>query len=460
MARRRGQRKGWLRAESGSWLLTYRKYVWDPEVKRTQAHRVTVTIGPAPDPPTRKARNGELTEKQAERFAWDHYLAALDNATVKPFSTVTLDYFWETKYKFHLERNRKYSTKSQYKSLWKVWIKPNIGNVRLYELKPEQCNAVIQRPLDAKKGTETAKHIKKVGSAMFEHARRLGMFSGENPWHLIELPAHVPVRRSHAMTVEQCRHWLAAVMDEPAKPKDRRSDIKPLRTMSLLYICCSLGESEQLGLQWQHVNLTDAPMLLDGEHIEPWSVAARENCYHGRVGSLKHGHRRRNIPLPKVLVAALTALRASSKWTASTDPVFAGEAGKPIWADNLAKRGLKPKAIALGMPWLSWNVLRHTCATLMKTYGMLDVDRKALMGHSDQTMTDRYTHEDWERMRSKLEVIAAEITQPPRKDQPEAPAAVASNVVEITRQRTPRNISDQELTAERLQVADKTAGVS
>ena len=33
MARRRGQRKGYLRAENGSWLLTYRKYVWDAEAQ-------------------------------------------------------------------------------------------------------------------------------------------------------------------------------------------------------------------------------------------------------------------------------------------------------------------------------------------------------------------------------------------------------------------------------------------
>lgn len=121
MARRRGQRTGWLRAESGSWLLTYRKYVWDPADHKTKSQRVTVTIGPAPDPPTRRAHNGELTRHQAERFVWDHYLSSLGNATVKPFSTLTLDQFWEQRYKVHLERKRKYATASQYRSIWKVW---------------------------------------------------------------------------------------------------------------------------------------------------------------------------------------------------------------------------------------------------------------------------------------------------------------------------------------------------
>jgi hypothetical protein len=160
VARRRGQRTGWLRAENGSWLRTYRLYTWDSEQHTTRPQRVTVKIGPAPDPPTRKARNGELTEKQAERFAWDHYLAPLDNATVKPFSTITLAQFWTQRYLPHLERKRKYATQIQYKSLWKVWIEPRIGNVRLFELRPIRwtvLSGTSWRPANAPKRQDTCK---------------------------------------------------------------------------------------------------------------------------------------------------------------------------------------------------------------------------------------------------------------------------------------------------------------
>ena len=75
MARRRGQRKGYLRAENGSWLLTFRIYTHDSP----QGKRQTVTIGPADGP-------GRLTKHQAQRFAWDHYLQPLDTATLKPMS--------------------------------------------------------------------------------------------------------------------------------------------------------------------------------------------------------------------------------------------------------------------------------------------------------------------------------------------------------------------------------------
>lgn len=434
MARRRGQRSGWLRAENGSWLLTYRIYIWDPEAAKSKPHRETVTIGPAPNPETRKAKNGELTRTQAERFAWQHYLAPLDNSTVKPFSTMTLRQFWEQRYKTHLERKKKYATQVQYKSIWKCWIDPVIGDARLFELKPDQVNKAIDRALAKKKGTGTAGHIKKVIGAVIEHARILQMFTGENPAQLVELPEHVPVRKPRAMTLEQCRQWLAGVTDRPANPKDRRSDIKPLRTMSLLGICCSLGTSEQMGLQWRHINLTNADAELDGTTVEPLCAAIREHCYHGRQGTLKTGNRVRNIPLPLQLVESLKALLKESKWKGPDDPVFASETGKPIWADNLVKREIKPLAKTLGMPWLSPHVFRHTCATLTKTYGMLDVDRKALMGHSNETQTAHYTHEDLERMRIGVQKVADEITKKPVGDaEPAEQESKRDNVIEIRR---------------------------
>lgn len=82
--------------------------------------------------------------------------------------------------------------------------------------------------------------------------------------------------------------------------------------------------SEQLGLRWQHVNLTDQPVIVGAESVEPLRAAILEHCYHGRPGSLKTGHRRRMVPLPDVLVQALKKLREQSKWPGPEDPVLAG----------------------------------------------------------------------------------------------------------------------------------------
>ena len=82
MARRRGQRDGWLHEKNGTWLLTYRVYRWDAEKRRSVPARPTVSIGPAEGP-------GKLTWKQAERFAWDHFLSKIDNTAIHPKSTMS-----------------------------------------------------------------------------------------------------------------------------------------------------------------------------------------------------------------------------------------------------------------------------------------------------------------------------------------------------------------------------------
>jgi hypothetical protein len=74
------------------------------------------------------------------------------------------------------------------------------------------------------------------------------------------------------------------------------------------------------------------------------------------------------------------------------------------------------------MPWVSWHVFRHTHSTLTKTVDMHVNDRMALMGHASAEMTDRYTHDDRERMRAGVEAISRRIWKP----------ETAANVIDIT----------------------------
>jgi len=78
--------------------------------------------------------------------------------------------------------------------------------------------------------------------------------------------------------------------------------------------------------------------------------------------------------------------------------------------NNLLRRVLKPIAVTLSMPWLSWHVFRHTHATLGEQIGMTLSDRQAQMGHGDVRMTLHYTHSDLERRRAAVEAMANQLT--------------------------------------------------
>ena len=69
------------------------------------------------------------------------------------------------------------------------------------------------------------------------------------------------------------------------------------------------------------------------------------------------------------------------------DLVFASAKSAPLNGNNLLRRVIKPIAVKLGMPWLSWRVFGHTHSTLGEQIGMALSDRQAQMGHGDVLMT-------------------------------------------------------------------------
>lgn len=392
MARKRGQRKGYLRPENGSWLLTFRVYT----AEHPAGKRQTVTIGPAEG-------TGKLTMKQAERFAWDHYLQPLDTATVKPLSTMMVEEFWVKMYEPHLRKSRKYATQIQYVSIWKLWLLPSIGKKRLWQLEPADIDQAISSALAAGKSTATAKHIRKIASAIFTYAKRMRCASGDNPAQAVEPVAVEPVRSISSLTWEQCQRLLGALKE-------------PARTMTLVSLSLSMNISELTGLRERHVNFSDRPQDLgNGDSVPAHSIAIREHLYHGRRGSLKTGKRKRNLPMSSAVESALAALIAGNPARSDDAPVFQTKAGTGQSADNLRKRVLVPAVKAIRsehgpFPHVSWHVLRHTHATLTKDVGMSDYDRQRLMGHASADMTDRYTHADVERIRAGVETVSQRLT--------------------------------------------------
>jgi hypothetical protein len=150
MARRRGQRDGWLHEKNGTWLLTYRVYRWDAEKRKSVPARPTVSIGPTEGP-------GKLTRKQAERFAWDHFLSKIDNTALHPKSTMTLGEFWKAKYTAQASPKLKKATRIQYTNLWNNRIESAIGHVRLFELSPDDAESIVGNVMPSGRSTGNGK---------------------------------------------------------------------------------------------------------------------------------------------------------------------------------------------------------------------------------------------------------------------------------------------------------------
>ena len=229
-------------------------------------------------------------------------------------------------------------------------------------------------------------------SAVFNHARLKRAHTGDNPAHGVRLP-EMRRRDSHALNFSHARDLLTRLTS-------------PVRDMTLLSMTTSMNVAEMLGLRWERVNLTGAPVNVGAEVLQPYTLFVRENYYRGEFGSVKAASRRRAVPLSSSVVAALVALRSRGKFTGPGDLVFATNKGTPLDENNLLRRDIKPVAKTLGMPWLSWHVFRHTHATLGEQIGMALSDRQAQMGHGDVRMTLHYTHADIERRRAAIETMS------------------------------------------------------
>jgi integrase len=246
---------------------------------------------------------------------------------------------------------------------------PYVGHLRLCDVRPDDVQRLISAAVARGYSTQTVRHIRNVVNALFVYATKKRWFSGDNPARLVTLPG-MTRKEAHELTLVQARKVLA-VMQYPEKE------------MALIAILTTMNVSEICGLQWKHVNLTETWSNTDGEPIAPGTIAVRMQWNHGRLGSVNGKSRNRNLRIPEALLPILLGLSHRAKFTGAEDFVLVSRNGRPINAQNIAARRLKPIGKTLQIPWLCWQVFRRTHMTLPDQVGMQLQDGMSLVQHSD-----------------------------------------------------------------------------
>jgi integrase len=230
---------------------------------------------------------------------------------------------------------------------------PYIGEVQLRAARSEHVQELISAAIQRGYSSQTIRHIRNVVRAVFSHAIKNCQYTGTNPAAMVSLP-HMMRRESHSLSLAQTVSALQLMRF-------------PEREIAMMAILTPLNIAEICGLQWTYVNLSDHFLTRNGQLISPKTIAIRNQCYRGQMCSVPVG-RRKDVP---ILPLMLTILRSiSSSGTHSWDDfVFSNKAGGPINQINLAARRLKRIGKQLGIPWISWQVLRRTRANLISEYG-------------------------------------------------------------------------------------------
>ena len=383
MERQRLEQNGDLYLQDGFWRLRWRDEANDAKSSVEGHLRKPAWIGPATGPE-------RLTKKQAQQIALENFLSRPDqNARAQQAATTIADFVASKFVPEHVAK-KKLTGQTHYhailkhvltpeevdrifqvgaeKSRTKLKAVPNwpyLSNVRLCDIRPDDVQRLMSVALEHGYSTQTVTHIRNVVGAIFAHAKKEQYFSGDNPAGQVTLPA-MTRKEPHALTLTQAKEVLG-VMQYPEKE------------MTLIAILTRMSVAEICGLQWKHVNLTEAWCNTGREPIPPRTIAVRKQWCLGELSDVERGGRHRNLPIPEPLLPILLELSHRPRFTGPDDFVLVSKAGTPINATNLAARRLKPIGKDLQMPWLSWHVFHRTHTTLTYELGMQFQDRLAMM---------------------------------------------------------------------------------
>ena len=276
MARRRLQKHGHLYKENGWWRLRWREDVVGDDGKVKRARPSTI-IGRCDGP-------GALTYRQADRLAWDMVLSKVNQAELVPQSLMKLKDFVERRFNPEYKLALKIGGREHYGTQL-AHLLAELGDLALRDVQHEQvqkmCLDLLRKtytigkdrvrkagkdPLTGEPrfiiekrarqkpySVQAALHLKNATSAVFEYAKAVGVYSGENPARHVRLP-EMQRKEKHALTWDQLDLLLDALPS-------------PAREMANVAVLTSMNVAEMCGLRWKNVNLSQEWATIDGEVI-------------------------------------------------------------------------------------------------------------------------------------------------------------------------------------------------
>lgn len=269
------------------------------------------------------------------------------------------------------------TTLHSYRSLLERHVYPDIGDLKLTQLRTEHLNHLYSTKLRAGLSNRTVQYIHGVLRRALNKAVKWGLLA-KNPTDLANPPS-VKFKVCTTWTAEQVKTFLDSLGDD--------------RWAGIYYLACGTGmrKGEILGLPLSALDIENGHLKV---------VQALQYVPGGGLifTEPKTNKSRRMIVLPEFVVLALKAhlirravLAETPHWVDS-GLVFTTDIGSPITPRNLL-RHFKKKLADAGLPEIRFHDLRHTVATLLLEKNTHPLIVSSLLGHSGVNLTlNLYSH--------------------------------------------------------------------
>jgi integrase len=290
-------------------------------------------------------------------------------------------------------------TRKDTRRSYQVWtrchILPKWGNNRITDLQPRPVEMWLEsRPLSPK----SKAHIRGVLSRVWDYAMWRGDVPPQrNPMSLVDIRgASKRTKKPRSLTIEQAQKFLSNLP-------------QPFHEIALLCLLLGLRISECLALQWADVDWLQMRLSIDRSIVNQ------------TVEDVKTVESRRNMPLDSSLIDVLKAWKQTSKFSASSDWMFASpsQLGRLPWSYDQVWRVYKKAASSAGIGALGTHSLRHTYRSLLDSVGTPLAVQQKLMRHTDIRTTmnvygDVITNQESEALAKIARLALANSTQTAR----------------------------------------------
>lgn len=320
-------------------------------------------------------RTGKGAKTLAEQriIAEAEHKAHLQSQLLDSAHSITFEDFWEKHY-WPSQSHKATGSLTAEKHLWDKWLMPVISNISIRNCSPTELEIIKLNMIRAKKSASTIKYAMAVISQIWSMALLQGIVEGPSPTKLVALPKKDNKRQRYLSKDE------AAILLTELKSRSEST-----YHMSVIALDCGLRFGEIAALTWEDCDFRK-------EHILIRDPKSRANRFAFMTKRIK-----------KILLSLSEASASKSGL------IFLDKNGNKMTrisntfrniADELFNKDIDDRRLRV-----CFHTLRHTFASRLVEGGVSLYEVRELMGHSDFSMTQRYSHLSPEGLRNAIKIL-------------------------------------------------------
>lgn len=278
-----------------------------------------------------------------------------------------------------------------YEQVVRLHLKPQMGNVSLTKLSPQQVQACLNALESGGLGARTVAYTRTVLRTALSRAVKWGLIV-RNVAALVDPPRY-KAKEIKTLNLDEIQKFLKLIKGNK------------LEALYLTALMLGLRQGEVLGLRWEDIDFNARTLTI--------KFAMQRINKKLQLVEPKTEKSRRTLPLPDLLAATLKTHRkyqladkllAGKQWN-ETNLVFTTNTGSPFDGSTIVHR-LQKLLVDNGLPKYRFHDLRHSCASLLLSQGLPARTIMEILGHSQINLTlNTYSHVFPEMTRAAADVM-------------------------------------------------------